>query len=91
LVQDGYLRPIRVCSRQCFGTNFSNRGLDLIRAWPPHSKGALDEPKALFDLRSIRVVPILILQKHQIASVGDERLARRIVEQHQCLEAANAS
>src|SRR5262245_16684948 len=82
-VQDGNLPPIRVRGRRCLGMNRRNRTLNLIGTWPPHPKGTLDVPNALVDLRAVPLVPILILEKHQIAFVADARLAPRVVEQHE--------
>src|SRR5262249_54558011 len=68
-VQDCNLLPIRVRWCRCFGMNRRNSALDLIRTWPPHPKGTLDEPNALCNLTAAPLLPILILQKHQFAFV----------------------
>src|SRR5215831_17471158 len=82
-VQDCNLPPIRVRRRRCFGMNRRNSGLNLIRPWPPHVKGTLDEPNALLNLTAVPLVPILILKKHEIAFVANASIAPRVVEQHE--------
>src|SRR5262249_62058222 len=80
-VQDCNLPPIRVRRRRCFGMNRRNRALNLIGSWPPHVKGALDEPNALLNLTAVPLFPILILKKHEIPFVANASIRPRVGEQ----------
>src|SRR5262249_3297116 len=82
-VQDRDLPPIRLRRRRCFCMDGGNRALDLIGPGPTHQKRAFDEPNALLDLRSVPLVPLLILEKYEVSFLADPRLAPRVVEEHE--------